>query len=482
MKSIGCALIGVFLSCYLPLSAESGKALKEPAMTVVPFGNGGQLKMIYDRRQRPQAVYMNDRVYMVYNGGAEKGESKTYPFVISYDPQINFLGEPIQLDDKSSKDQHYCPIIWADKHETLHLLYGCHKTPGTHLVSKKPGEIGSSSADWTESSQIRHSLSYPTIYHIYDGKQLMYFRSGEHRSSWSYLISDDDASTWSAPVNDVVDLNMGGDGHDTQKEVMGDEMSSYHTVLPSRDGRYLHVAFCSYDDNKGNVPERFYNPRYKTTSNFSFKYNLYYVKVNLLTGEVENFAGEKIKTPVDYETAKAKCMIWDTAWRGAGVPPDMILDGKGNPAFLHVLSGDTPTEFNYYYVQLEDNKWKHTLIAPSSDDWNSCYLREDAEGKIYACLVMGEPFFKGGDTENSNSMDSRGGGDIVEWISTDKGKTWRKNKDLTPRGPEYAGWKFNNIQPIKRADQTEVEGMFLFYGWKDPGARTAKAFLLVENN
>ena len=73
------------------------------------------------------------------------------------------------------------------------------------------------------------------------------------------------------------------------------------------------------------------------------------------------------------------------------------------------------------------------MIAASSDDWNSCCLRQDQDGTLYACLVMGEPFFDGWDAENSGDMDSRGGGDIEEWISRDGGNTWEKQRDLTPR-------------------------------------------------
>ena len=49
---------------------QAVEAQKKTDFSVVPFGSGGQLKMIYDRRQRPQAVYINDKVYIVYNGGA----------------------------------------------------------------------------------------------------------------------------------------------------------------------------------------------------------------------------------------------------------------------------------------------------------------------------------------------------------------------------------------------------------------------------
>jgi hypothetical protein len=45
---------------------------------------------------------------------------------------------------------------------------------------------------------------------------------------------------------------------------------------------------------------------------------------------------------------------------------------------------------------------------------------------------------------------------------------------------DYVGWRYNNIQPVVRPDGSIVEGMLLFYGWKDKDAPEAKAFLLHE--
>ena len=453
---------------------------KETDFSVVPFGSGGQLKMIYDRRQRPQAVFINNKVYIVYNGGAPmnaEGREKTYPFVISYDPETELLSPPIQLGTKGSRDQHYCPIIWADNNDFLHILSGCHRTPGTHLISKKAADIGNSVEDWSTASQIRNSLSYPTVYNIYDNKKVVYFRTGEHRSSWSYLISDDEGKTWLGPEEDVTDLNLGG-----EKAIVDDpkdlnELSSYHTCFPGKDGKFLHVVFCSYDDNKKNVPEKFYNPRYKTKKNLGLKYNLYHVKINLQTHEVVNLDGETVKTPIDFDSANAKCKIWDTDWRGAGIPPDIMIDENDNPAFLHVLSEDTPEKYNYYYVRYVNNEWKQTVIAPSNDDWNSCYLRQDESGVLHVYLIAGDHKFVKG---KRGKMDSRGGGDIEEWVSTDKGNTWKRMRDLTPNAPEYAGWKYNNIQPIKDPKGNVKDGMLLFYGWKDSELSKAKGFLIIE--
>ena len=51
---------------------------------------------------------------------------------------------------RSSSDHHKGPVIWADRDERLHVLYGCHRTPGTHLVSRQPGTIGRDLDAWKD--------------------------------------------------------------------------------------------------------------------------------------------------------------------------------------------------------------------------------------------------------------------------------------------------------------------------------------------
>lgn len=468
----------IFSLIILILPFSNAQNIKKQNYRTMSFGEGGQIKMLYDRRSRPQSLFLNGKIYLVFNGGAEKGSQNTEPKILTYDPIAKEFSEEVTLGP-AKKDQHYCPIIWTDNYKFLHILYGCHSSSGTHLISNKTGAIGTSLNDWNVGPQIRHSLSYPTVYNIYDNKKLIYFRTGEHRSSWSYLISADEGKTWSGPENDVTDLNMGGETKEENNRAGLTEMASYQTCLPSKDGKFLHVAFCYYDDNKKSIPEKFYNPRYQTKKNLDFKFNLYYVKINLQTNEVENFAGETVKTPIDLDNANAKCKIWDTDWKGTGVPPDIIIDENDNPAFLHVLSEDTPEEFNYYYVRYNKNKWEKTVITPSNHYWNSGYLKIDVNGILYAYLIVGHNLSVA-HNEKKESMNAYGGGNIEEWRSFDKGKTWEIISDLTPRNNEFAGWKFNNIQPIKGPKGNAIEGMLLFYGWKNGEAREAKAFLLQK--
>jgi len=456
---------------------------------LVSFGEGGQIKMLYDRRQRPQSVYLNGKVHIVFNAGGEPGapaRSPTKPMAITYDTATREFSDIVTLGPED-KDHHYGPVIWADTEDHLHVLYGCHSTPGTHLISREPGQIGSGNSDWATGPEVALKISYPTTYRVIDDQQLIYYRTAGHISSWTYRLSDDNGETWSGPEDDVIDLDSKGRF----------EWSSYQCKLPGDQGQYLHVVFMAYDDNRKHDPERYYNPRYNKAVSNEWKYNLYYVKVDLQSGYVSNFEGDMLDTPIDLDQANSRCRIWDTEGRGAGVPPDIVIDANGDPAFLHVLSEESTEIHNYYFVHRANGKWEKTIIAPSNHQWNSCHVNRDPEGVYHAYLVVGESYvdtewvegkktgsnFEKGRTnylKTGGYMDKHGGGNIEEWISYDNGDSWEKRKVILPDQKKYSGWKYNNIQPVNRPEGSTVEGMLMFYGWKDKDAPEAKAFLLHE--
>lgn len=456
----------VILTCISTVISRD--RLDQAGPTISAFGEGGQIKMLYDRRQRPPSVYLNDKVHIVFNGGREAGapaKSRTQPMAVTYDSLTREFSDIVTLGS-GSRDHHYGPVIWADEEDYLHVLYGCHRTPGTHLISKKPGEIGNGLEDWYTASTIASGISYPTFFRVYDNKQLIYYRTSGHTSSWTYRISNDRGRTWVGPAEDVTDMDIKG----------RTEWSSYHTVLPSRDGRFLHAAFISYDDNKANDPKRYYNPRYDQTVSNGWKYNLYYLYIDLQTHRVTNFEGDILNTPIDIDQADTKCRIWDTQWRGAGVPPTILLEENGNPAFLHVLSGQTLQDHQYHYIRRVRGHWRQTPITWSNHQWNSCHIDREEKGTLHAYLIVGDGYL---DTEAS--MDRYGGGAIQEWISTDGGNSWIKARDLTPDRSKYPDWKYNNIQPVTKPDGTPVGEMLLFYGWQVKEPLEVKAFLLHEN-
>lgn len=442
--------------------------LRSTDATPLVVSTGGKFKMLYDCRQRPQSVLLNGRLFIVYNGDAKpssSGKGSAYPMLISYEPASRVFSQPVRLAQKSSTDHHYSPIIWADTNDYLHVLFGCHKTPGTHLISQVPIDREMENVAWQEGSQVAPKLSYPTVFRISGGRDLIYYRTDGHASSWTYRISDDNGETWHGPDRDVTDLDSKGRL----------DWSSYQTKRISPDGKYLHVVYTDYDDNK-NYPDhqRFFNPRYNQLVSNEWKYNLSYVRINLNTHEVRNADGRILKTPIDIDYSKEHCQIWDTEWKGAGVPPAVALDENNDPVFLHVLSEGTLSEHQYYYVRRVGNKWMQTPITHSSHQWNSCYLSRDSGGTLHAFVAAGKQYLEGG------YMDRHGGGRIEEWVSNDRGDHWKFRREVSPSSKKYAGWRFNNVQPIAAPDGSNVDGMLLFYGWEDENEPNATAFLLHD--
>ncbi len=438
----------------------------------MPFGFGGSKKMLYDVRQRPQAVYFKDKVFIGFKGGgsapADGGRESvapTHAMLLSYDPTNRQFSTPVKFG-KTTSDHHDCPVIWADKDEFLHFLYKCHNKPGIHLVAKQPGGMGEADSDWITLPDIAPMVSYPTVFRLHDDRELVYFRTGGHSSSWSYRITSDQGRSWTGPENDVTNLDI----------YNHPEWSSYQAKILSPDRKTLYVVFTDYDDVKSNDPERLYNPKYDMPVRNDWKYNLSLLKIDLVTHEVRNDNDEVMKTPLDIETVRAKCQIWDTGWRGAGVPPALCLDEHGEPCALHVLSDEDLETHYYYYVRKVDSKWQKTRITASNHQWNSGYLKSDKQGQLHAYVIVGDGY-----QDKKGINYTHGGGRIEHWLSKDKGNTWSLHRDITPDSAQYPGWSFNNVQPILRPDGSGIDGMLMFYGWLDAKMPEAVAFLLDES-
>ena len=148
-----------------PAKISSTQERQKADQFPMAFGEGGQIKMLYDRRQRPQSVYLNDKIHIVFNAGGRIGtpaKAPTKPMAITYDPATRKFSEVVTLGP-GKKDHHYGPVIWPDEDNYLHVLHGCHSKPGTHLISRQPGSIGSSLDSWDTGAQIAPGISYPTF-------------------------------------------------------------------------------------------------------------------------------------------------------------------------------------------------------------------------------------------------------------------------------------------------------------------------------
>jgi len=212
-------MVTVMLAGMIPVSGK-----------VVSFADNGGLKMFYDNRMYPQAVALGNEVHIVWRG-YEKG----YPHLITYDLENGKFSDPRDLmigyEDQINQgryrsDHHYAPVIWSDENGHLHVLHGCHRTSGIHLISRNPR-----SADaWVRGPDIADSISYPQVHRIYQDQTLLYSRWSGHLGHWQYHISADGGRTWQQSPRAVIDLN--GEPQDYFRQVFWSGLTGV-AYLPS---------------------------------------------------------------------------------------------------------------------------------------------------------------------------------------------------------------------------------------------------------
>ena len=451
------------------------------------FGKGGNLKMLYDRRQRPQALKYQDSLFIVFNGNASnlREKPKTYPMIASFNIKTKKYGSEFIIDTILSSDHHHCPIFWIGNTNKFNVIYGAHNSSGYHLTSKNVKSIGNSYLDWVKKPFLNTNVSYPSLLKSLFG-DVVYFREYGHTGHWKYALWSEESGYWKLIEKPITNLD---------KEGMF-EWSSYHSVILGENKRFLHVAFVSYDDNKENNPGRYFNERYNMILTNDFKYNLYYLKIDLSTNEAYNFYGKQLKLPIDLYKANTECLIWNTQGRGSGIPPEIIIDKNGNAAFLHVITEETIDNLSYYFIKFHDGEWIKSKIRSSNHQWNNGGIIIK-KNKYYSYLIVGDSVTRTKYDDgfnllkknlknwtkinefNGNYLDKHGGGDIEEWVSVN-GIDWKFSKKISPHSKDK-NWKYNNIQFVNDSDGNQLENYILYYGWETNKPKNTSVFFHIED-
>ena len=441
------SLAGLLLAC----ASLSGEAVR--------FAADGALKMLYDSRMYPQAVESEGRVHVVWRG------DRGLPWVRSYDlasrrfspPKMLLEGTGIAIDEeKFERDQHYAPVIWAESDGRLHVAFGFHRTAGFHLASAEPGNTDG----WERLPEISHSVSYPQVHRLADGRTLVYFRESGHLGFWTYRISSDGGRTWDRPNVPPIDLDA-----PPRESPLAEHAGSYQTTRISDDGRTLHIGFVWKVENP--VASRRYGG---VLHDYTRRHNLYYVRVDLETGEVFNARGKKLARPVNFATAQRDCLVWDTRGGSASVGPSIALGERDEPYFLLPVSGDTPYSSKHYFLKMTDDGWRSVPLAATGNPFNSARLVQREDGSFRAYLIVGD-----GEANGETEMNRYGWGDRVEeWVSDAGGSAWRRSRDLTP----FPGMRYQSVKLVQDGNGRELSGLLLFYAWKGTGK--GEAFLIDD--
>lgn len=401
-----------------------------------PFAMHGSEKMLYDIRMSPQCIHRDGTFWVSYQANPDGG--KPLPHVISRDADGTW-SKPVVVGDVAGYDQHFAPIIWPGADEHIHLLYHCHaaRDGSRHLVSAEPCDI----TRWNEASLVAPSVSYPRILPCLDDKLVLYNRVKGHLGFWTFLLSGDGGHSWTPAEQPHVDFD-----HLPEDEV--DEWAgSYHSVALSTDGRSLHVAFVYWDERK--LP----CPRYGVKVGHSTRFNLYYLRLDLMSGSIFTIEGKPLEMPLNRRGAEA-CLVWDTDGCLTNMP-SILVDADDAPSFLLPASEEAVDRCRFWYIRRQGNEWARTPVTRTRNTWNASHMEFGDDGNITVFLI--------GDTDGIGDC-PYGGGPLQEWRSTDRGETWRQVGDHTPE----PGLLCSNPKPIVNFDGSIMKRSLIFFGWEGP--------------
>ena len=442
----------------------------------VSFATDGHLKMLYDNRMHPAAIEYEGKIYIAWRGVNGWPQMRTYDLESRmFSERVNILDglEDVFDLDKYTRDQHYNPVIWMSIDGHFQLIAGCHgNRPGNYndcdkMKTKVTGDIY---GGWEKvESTINISVNYPKVYRIYGDQTLMHFRNTGHLGSWTYRLSPDGEQGWHGPEQDVVDMSLAAD---PAVSCLDFHAGSYHGIRISKDGKTLHDAFIgTQQDFRHTDCEAPANKHYGELGD-DRRYNLYYVKVDLRTGQVYNYAGKELTAPVSRGVANTDALIYDTDERIFAVVPSIHLDENDQPYFLGEVSDETPFRGWFTFVYYEDGEWKKTKVARTSHYFNAAMLDRNRDGDFRALLIVGDGEAKKDNRhEDIRNLNRYGWGDRVEeWISKDGGATWKLSRDITP----VEGYRYQNIKRVSTGIGESSNEIFLFYGWQ-PDAKPGEA-------
>ena len=403
------------------------------------FAENGCEKMLYDIRMGPQALFHDGVIYCVYQSGAEGPEG--HPHLRAYDVDKRSWSEEIRLGTVSKYDHHFCPVVWVDNRDHIHVLYHCHGGAGTHLVSARPRAINA----WSDGHDIAPSISYPRVVVLPGGRWLMYSRNFGHMGYWVFRTSDDGVR-WSDSIP-VVDFDR--DPHSNMDTWAG----TYHSFCVDAIGTGLHISFNTFNEREGvrKIP----NPLYGRHVSHCQRYNLYYAHVDIATGKLTTIEGTSIDAPMNKLAGEA-CKVWDSGDRLANQPA-IVDDGNGQPLMLLPMTGDTsPWRGHYFYVRWKEDEWRYTSMAEINNIWDGCWLLKEPAGELAALVATGEV--------DGSRLVYGGGSRIEKWVTRNGGESWEVGADLTA----VDGMLFNNPRPVVMSSGGELDGFFTVFGWEGP--------------
>lgn len=354
----------------------------------------------YPANHYPFSVYAEevDKTFFCY-GGTDRDEKTLYHMVSYFDHNTGMVPRPTIVLDKATNDAHDNPVMQIDRDGYIWIFSTAHGTGRPSFIHRSTQPYDISKFERVPATKIvggkqvpMDNFSYLQIYysdqHGFTGLFTHYEKKGGRVISW---MTSPDGVTWS----EWKDLSLLGVG---QYQSSGNQ------------GELIGSAFN-------------YHPNRKVRGGLDFRTNLYFLVTRDFGKTWETAGGQPMDLPLTEVSNPALVHDYDSEERNVYVM-DVNFDKKGRPVILYLTSkgplpGPEDGPRTWHTAYWTGKKWdiKPFTTSGNNYDFGSLYV----EGNKW--VIIG-PTTMGPQEYNT-------GGEMVLWQTTNKGKKWKKVKDLT---------------------------------------------------
>ena len=372
--------------------------MNQPLKSIYKYKYSGGLGT-YCAKHKPFAIYCDkvEKTFFCY-GGTTRGSNRQLIHMVSYyDHKKKMVPLPTILLDKKTDDAHDNPVISVDDKGYIWIFSTSHGTNRPSYIhrSKKPYNIDA--FDLIDATRLE------------DGKEVLI-------TNFSYL------QAWHLPQQGFVCFftKYGwGSGRTicfmTSRDGVG--WSSWQRLATIANG---HYQISGVTERKAASAFN-YHPE---QGGLNYRTNLYYVETHDF-GETWNSAdGQKLRLPLtetrnaalvrDYESEGLKVYLKDIRFDQDGWPIILYITSKGYE------SGPGNDPRTWTTAHWTGKRWDIQPVTTSDNnyDMGSLFIGKDGAWCIIAPTGTGpQPY--------------NPGGEMAIWASKDKGKTWKRIRQIT---------------------------------------------------
>jgi hypothetical protein len=385
--------------------------------TLVQLGSNGESQPFNGLVNIPHGIRVGNKAFITWQGASLAINVAEYDYVTK---EVSLLSPPLH---NPCPDDHGAPVIFKDKNDYIHLLYGGHNTELVHAKSS----VALSVSSFSIVGNIISYATYPKVIVLEDGTIYFTVRNPEVTKT-SIFKSTDNGDTWDSgtPI-----LNI-AENSDANGSYVG------RTLYDSVNGR-IWMAWCFWDVSSG------------------IRRNIYCAYLKLSDMHMYSPTDVDLGTTITLAEMDSDCKIFDSGTTWTDIPA-LRLDANGKPCILFPF-GDTQNCVWKFIRYLNGSIDVTTFASAGSHFSCSDFI---IAGSIIHAFITRSPV-------------SLRGGDIEEWFFD--GSSWYKYATILTSAQSGRG--VGNVQIINQSE-TDVDMVFTELIPDDFNTQDLKMYLYNE--